>query len=85
MHATGPQIVAARALLQWTQSELAERSKVAASTIKRLEAMAGPLSANPATIDAILRALAEAGVMLLDEGDMTDGGRGVRLVKGASE
>ncbi len=42
MPATGPQIVAARSLLQWNQTELAERSKVAVSTIKRLEAMPGP-------------------------------------------
>lgn len=82
MTATGPQITAARALLQWTQSDLAERSKVALSTIKRLEAMDGPLSANPTTIDAVLRAIEEAGVILIPENGE---GRGVRLRKRPAE
>lgn len=81
MPATGPQLTAARALLQWTQADLAEHSKVALSTIRRLEAMGGPLSANHATIDAVLRALTDAGVILLNDGDIEDGGRGVRLRK----
>lgn len=81
MPATGPQIVAARALLQWKQADLAERSGVAVSTIKRLEAMSGPLTANRSTIGAILAALEAGGIVLLSDGETLDGGRGVRLRK----
>jgi hypothetical protein len=60
------------------QVELAKRADVSIDTVKRLEQMRGPISANTATEAALRRALSDAGVIFLDEnGD----GPGVRLRK----
>ncbi|UPT62207.1 MAG: helix-turn-helix transcriptional regulator [Hyphomonadaceae bacterium JAD_PAG50586_4] len=57
------QLRAARALLNWSQTRLAETAGLSVETIKRLERMDGPLEATTvATIDAITRALGSAGV-----------------------
>ncbi|TGV15533.1 transcriptional regulator [Mesorhizobium sp. M8A.F.Ca.ET.173.01.1.1] len=79
---TSGQIRAARALLQWDQKTLSERSKVSLATIKRLEPLAGPIKANKVTIDALRRALESAGIKFLPE---DGGGAGVRLAKRSSE
>lgn len=50
MHLTAQQIRAARAFLDWSQTELAEKSLVSVRTVKRVEA-GGP------TIPAVDRAL----------------------------
>lgn len=72
------QLVAARGLLRWTQSDLATASGVSSATIRRLEAMNGDLVANLATLGSLERALADAGVIFIPEnGD----GAGVRLRK----
>ncbi|WP_318012997.1 MULTISPECIES: helix-turn-helix transcriptional regulator [unclassified Mesorhizobium] len=73
---TSGQIRAARALLQWDQKALAERSKVSLATIKRLEPLPGPLRANRVTIDALRRAFESAGIQFIPE---NGGGAGVRL------
>lgn len=70
------QVKAARALLEWSQIELAERSGVSLPTIKRVEAAKGELSGRPATVEAIQRALEAAGVEFIEE---NGGGAGVRL------
>src|SRR5215471_2247196 len=71
---TKAQLRAARALLEWTQSVLSERSGISLPTIKRLEPGDGVLSANHQTVLALERALEAAGV------EFTDGDRpGVRL------
>ena len=59
---TSSQIRAARALLDWTRSELSERSGVGISALMRFESAVGVPSGNIKTIDAVKKALEEAGV-----------------------
>jgi transcriptional regulator with XRE-family HTH domain len=75
------QIKAARALLAWSQEELAAAAKVSVPTIKRLEAQDGPLGGRSDTGGKIRSALEAAGVDFIDE---NGGGPGVRLRKSAS-
>jgi transcriptional regulator with XRE-family HTH domain len=56
------QIKAARALLGWGQFELAQRSKIAISTIRRLEGLNGAIAAHFETVTAIRRTLEDAGI-----------------------
>lgn len=72
------QVRAARALLRWEQSHLAEASGVSLPSIKRLETIRGPLKAQPRTLAAIRGALEAAGVIFIDENGE---GPGVRLRK----
>jgi transcriptional regulator with XRE-family HTH domain len=72
------QVKAARALLRWSQSDLAKACQISIPTIKRLEANAGELGGMPATITAIQTALEVAGVEFIAE---NGGGAGVRLRK----
>jgi len=65
----GEQLRAARALARLEQGELAERAKVSVGTIKRLEAIVGPVSANVITVDAVVRALEAAGVAFTNGGE----------------
>lgn len=74
------QVKAARALLGWSQGELATRSAVSEPTIKRLESADGELGGRAETIEAILTALQKAGVEFIAE---NGGGAGVRLKKKA--
>ena len=69
-----PQIKAARALLGWSQDDLAAKSGVSQPTIKRLEAKGGQLGGRAETGDKIRRALEKAGI------EFTNGNSpGVRL------
>jgi transcriptional regulator with XRE-family HTH domain len=72
------QIKAARALLAWSQEQLAEAADVSIPTIKRLEANDGPLGGRSGTGAKIQTALELAGVEFIDE---NGGGPGVRLRK----
>jgi transcriptional regulator with XRE-family HTH domain len=72
------QVKAARALLRWSQNDLADASGVSVPTIKRLEAQGGPLGGRDSTIDAIRAALEAAGLEFIPE---NGGGAGVRLQK----
>jgi predicted transcriptional regulator len=76
------QIKAARALLAWSQEELATAAKVSIPTIKRLEATDGPLGGRSDTVEKIRAALMLAGVEFIDE---DGGGTGVRLRKGSKQ
>lgn len=77
---TSEVIRAARALLRWEQKDLAERSGVSLPTIKRLEAKPGEVQAHSSTVEAIHRALAEAGIAFIPAGAPSpSGGAGVRL------
>ena len=68
---------AARALLNWSQPQLAEASRVSVSTIRDFETgKRSPIDNNLAAIRAALEA---AGVVFLDAGDLRAGGAGVRL------
>jgi transcriptional regulator with XRE-family HTH domain len=72
------QIKAARALLGWSQEELASSANLSIPTIKRLEAHDGPLGGRTDTGDKIGAALEKAGIEFIDE---NGGGPGVRLRK----
>lgn len=72
------QVKAARALLAWSQGDLAKASGVSEPTIKRLEAGDGDLGGRASTVDAIRSALVAAGVEFIPE---NGGGAGVRLRK----
>lgn len=79
---TGEQLRAARALLRMEQRGLAEASGVSLETVKRLEGIKGPVSANAATVDKLTRALGAAGVVFIPENGE---GAGVRLRKVAAD
>jgi transcriptional regulator with XRE-family HTH domain len=72
------QIKAARALLAWSQEDLAAAANVSIPTIKRLEAQDGPLAGRSETGEKIRLSLEGAGVEFIDE---NGGGPGVRLRK----
>jgi transcriptional regulator with XRE-family HTH domain len=70
----GSQVRAARALLRWTANDLAERSKLGIMTIRRAEAVDGPLPITVANAETIKRTLEAAGI------EFTNGdARGVRM------
>jgi DNA-binding XRE family transcriptional regulator len=72
------QVKAARALLDWSQQQLALAADVSIPTIKRLEAQDGLLGGRSETGGKIRLALERAGIEFIDEnGD----GPGVRLRK----
>lgn len=70
------QVKAARALLAWSQHDLANASGVSYPTIARLEKDDGPLGGRASTVEAIRTALERAGVEFIAE---NGGGAGVRL------
>jgi transcriptional regulator with XRE-family HTH domain len=74
---TASQMRAGRALIEWSQQELAERSGVSLPTIKRMEKV-GPGRSAGDTIASVQRALEAAGVQFIPE---NGGGAGVRLAK----
>jgi predicted transcriptional regulator len=76
------QIKAARALLAWSQEELATAANVSTPTVKRLEAQDGPIGGRSETGAKIRMALESAGVEFIDE---NGGGAGVRLRKRQSK
>jgi transcriptional regulator with XRE-family HTH domain len=76
------QIKAARALLHWSQEQLAAAAKISVPTIKRLEAQDGPLGGRSETGNKIGAALQRAGIEFIDE---NGGGPGVRLKKSAPQ
>ena len=76
---TGRQVRAARVLLGWTQSTLAERSKLGFATIQRVESQSGPIHGMTETVLKLKAALESAGIIFIDE-DRT-AGPGVRLVR----
>jgi transcriptional regulator with XRE-family HTH domain len=72
------QIKAGRALLGWSQSDLALESGVSEPTIARLESVEGQLGGRQATVQRIRAALEKGGIQFIDE---NGGGLGVRLRK----
>lgn len=73
---TPEQCRAARALLNWSQSDLAAAAKIGMSTISNFEA--GRSTMMSANMDAVVRALEGAGLAIIHE---NGGGEGVRLSK----
>jgi transcriptional regulator with XRE-family HTH domain len=70
------QIRAGRALLGWSQTELARRAGVGLATLQRIEQNDGVVKGNFSTILKIQKALEQAGIVFTD-GDA--GEIGVRL------
>jgi transcriptional regulator with XRE-family HTH domain len=71
---------AARALLGIDQRDLAERSGLSLPTIQRMEASDGVVRGNVDSLMKLVDALAAAGIELIGDGAISQGGgRGVRL------
>jgi transcriptional regulator with XRE-family HTH domain len=70
------QVKAARALLDWTQSDLAAASGVSMPTLSRLEMGTGNIGGRASTGAKLVRALEAAGVIFLHANGE---GAGVRL------
>jgi len=77
MIVSAAQCRAARALLGWSQDRLAEASKVAKATIAAFEQ--GKRTPYDRTLVDLRDALEEAGAVFLSDGDLIEGGQGVRL------
>lgn len=74
------QVKAARALLGWSQGDLAQASGVSEPTIKRLEAGDGALGGRSDTADKVQATLQRAGVVFFSENEASLlGGPGVRM------
>ena len=73
---TPEQCRAARALLAWSQQDLADKSGVGTVTVHQLET--GTSQPRRATVDVVRQAFEAAGVEFIDE---NGGGPGVRLKK----
>ena len=71
------QLRAARALLGWSQTQLAERAGLSLPTVKRVETESGQRVSDAARY-ALQRALESGGIEFIDE---NGGGSGVRLRK----
>ena len=71
------QLRAARALLGWSQSELAARAGLSLPTVKRLEGAFGPRVSDDAQIK-MQKAIEAAGIEFIEE---NGGGLGVRFRK----
>ena len=72
------QIRAARALLNWKQSDLAKASGVAESTIKLVER--GAVDTRSGTLEKLQIAFEKAGVLFIPDGTPSlDGGPGIRF------
>ena len=75
---TGEQLKAARALVRMELKDVAEAAGVSFDTVKRLEMLRGPISANTRTEEALRTAYRKLGVLFIDENGE---GPGVRLRK----
>jgi transcriptional regulator with XRE-family HTH domain len=77
---TAGQLRAARALIAIDQRELAELSGLSVPTVQRMEASDGVIRGNVDSLMKLIRALDAAGIELINEGAVSQGGgRGVRL------
>lgn len=76
---TGSQIRAARALLRWSASDLAESAAIGIATVHRAEAVDDFPPLNVKTLLKVQQSLEGAGVVFLASGESKDGGPGCRL------
>jgi transcriptional regulator with XRE-family HTH domain len=68
---------AARALLDWSAQELADRAEIGVATVRRFE---GGSAVATMSIDAMVSALSGAGISFIAAGESSpDGGEGVRF------
>jgi predicted transcriptional regulator len=63
---SGRQLKAARALVGWEQTDLAKKSGVAVSTIRRMESFQGEVGARTSTLSLVEKALEKAGIEFLN-------------------
>jgi transcriptional regulator with XRE-family HTH domain len=70
------QIRAARALLGWSQTQLANAAGIGLATLLRIEQSEGVVKGNFATVHKIQSALEQRGIHFIDD---DDGDIGVRL------
>ncbi len=77
---TAAQLRAARALAGLDQKAIAELSGLSVPTIQRMEASDGTIRGNVDSLMKLIAALDAAGIELIGEGSVSQGGgRGVRL------
>ena len=77
---TAAQLRAARALLGIDQRQLAALAELSVPTIQRMEASDGVIRGNVDSLMKLIAALDAAGIALIGEGAVSEGGgRGVRL------
>lgn len=76
---TPSQCRAARALLDWSQQQLADQSKIGNATIRNFES--GKSAPQHATLDVLRRCFESAGIIFIDENGE---GPGARLRKAAN-
>jgi predicted transcriptional regulator len=81
MSVSSRQIRAARGLLGWTRTKLADRSVLSITTIADIER--GDVNPKVTTLDAIVAALEKAGIEFI-RADHAGKGEGVRLVRSDS-
>lgn len=76
------QIRAARALLNWTQGTLVEKTGLSLTTIRRMEDdKIGPERSAAGNVATVTKTLEEAGVLFLGDDEDRTGGPGVRMGK----
>ena len=75
---TSCQIRAARALVNWSARELAEKSGLGVATIRRMELAEGVPSSNAQTLDLVRKVMESVGVEFIGS---PENGPGVRLIK----
>ena len=73
------QIRAARALLHWSQEDLAKKAGIGVATVRRIEAGDGLVSGHTSTAFQIQKAFEAAGIRFI--ADNESDGIGVRLIK----
>jgi predicted transcriptional regulator len=77
---TGPQMRAARALLEIDQRQLAELAGLSLPTIQRMEASDGTVRGVIDTLTKVVEAFDRAGIELIGDNAVSrEGGRGVRF------
>jgi transcriptional regulator with XRE-family HTH domain len=76
---TAEQIRAARGLLNWSQSDLAERSNLTLRQIGDIER--GTADPRASILAAIEEAFSRAGVVMMEPDDQRGRGRGVRFIE----
>lgn len=74
---TPAQCRAARALLDWSQQQLAEAANVGNATIRNFEG--GKSNPQTATLDVLKRAFENNGLIFMVDGETTSVGQGVRI------
>jgi transcriptional regulator with XRE-family HTH domain len=76
---TAEQVRAARALLGWSQPQLAEATGLSMSSVRRIETPGGPAQSRAGSLEAVRATFEREGVVFLGAGEMVDGGPGVRF------